>query len=295
MGIIYLITSPSGKRYVGQTRRSLEQRMKQHQNPKSGCPILSASIRKYGWNRMSVQVLQECSNEELNDLERFYIKGYNCLSPEGMNCTSGGDAGYTFSEEHRLKSSETQRGDTLGNIRKCPSGKFRARISIMGQLYHVGNFDSREESQIQIDSFYAKYNPHYTDEMPPMENRAKSGMGYVRFDKHSKKYISTIQRNGICYFCGAHVTKFDAQEYIDNFNTAYDPQNPPPYPKKRAKNGMGSVSCNRHRGGKFVAQIKRLGTVHRLGSFPTEAAAREALEKFKASLDVTTPAPKGAV
>lgn len=31
MGFIYILTSPSGKTYVGQTMRTLEERLKKHQ------------------------------------------------------------------------------------------------------------------------------------------------------------------------------------------------------------------------------------------------------------------------
>jgi hypothetical protein len=290
---------------------------------------------------MVVQVLQESSNEELNDLEKFYIEKYNCLSPNGMNCTTGGDSGRMYSEEYRIKLSKSHRKKNLGSIRKCPSGKFDASVKIMGKTYHVGMFDSREEAQIGIDSFYAKYDPHYTNYRPPTKNAAR-GMGCVYQNKQSGKYGATIMHQGKNYYCGYHATEFEAHEALKKFKNEFNPDTPPkpiirprgtgsisyhkrigkyvakishnkihhhcgafgteaeaesalalfdpmnPPPRKRKKGG--SVSYDK-RAGKYRAKIFQNGKEHYCGRFPTEAAAHEALEKFKASLDVTTPAP----
>jgi hypothetical protein len=46
-GIIYKITSPSGKVYVGQTVRSFEKRMQEHKDSKSKCSAVKNAIDKY--------------------------------------------------------------------------------------------------------------------------------------------------------------------------------------------------------------------------------------------------------
>jgi group I intron endonuclease len=346
MAIIYMITSPSGRNYVGQTVQTLEKRMYQHRRPKSGCTILARSIRKYGWDRMSVQVLQECSNEELNDLERFYIEKFDCVSPNGMNCNSGGRSGHTFCKEIRLKLSNSCRRRKLGTIHEQPLGKFNSQISIMGTLYRVGCFDSREEAQIQIDSFFERYDPQKTDDRPPLpREHSKQGSGCIHYIKCTGKYRAQICRNGRVHYCGNYDTESDAKNALTRFNDEYDPENPPPI--KHARPGTGSVSYHKHEGkyrarimyneksyscgyhateseareaierfkddydpenppqrerkmgcvwydkrrGKYQARVMLNRKNHTLGSFPTESEARSALEKFKASLDVTTPAP----
>ena len=293
MGFIYMITSPSGRHYVGQTTMSLDERMRHHQRPESGCTILSASIRKYGWASFVVQVLQECSNEELNDLERLYIKKFDCLAPMGMNCTTGGDSGQKYCKETRLKISDSGRKDTLGHIKALPSGRFDAKIGIMRSHYHVGRFDSREEAQIGIDSFYAKYDPHYTDERPERKH-ARSGSGSVNYDKRRGKYAASIQYNGRPYFCGQHSTEKEAQDALIEFNNAFDPENPPQ--RKQARPGTGCVSFDKN-SRKYLALITLNGRQHYCGSHLTEEEGRTALARFKDEYDPETlppPSPKRA-
>uniref|UniRef100_A0A6C0E4D6 GIY-YIG domain-containing protein n=1 Tax=viral metagenome TaxID=1070528 RepID=A0A6C0E4D6_9ZZZZ len=98
MGIIYMITSPSGKRYVGQTIQPLDKRWKQHVDSaqrayKDHCKVLNKSIRKYGQKHFIVEVLQECENDDIDSLEEKYIQQYNTLVPNGMNIKGGGKSG----------------------------------------------------------------------------------------------------------------------------------------------------------------------------------------------------------
>ena len=92
MGVIYKITSPSGKGYVGQTKRALSQRMHRHRDMKWGnCKLLKRAIRKYGWEQMQVQVLWTGSNEELGPVEIAMIRDHGTLAPHGYNSLPGGD------------------------------------------------------------------------------------------------------------------------------------------------------------------------------------------------------------
>lgn len=50
MGWIYMITSPSGKSYIGQTIRPIQTRLKEHRTGKSSdCVAIYNAIQKYGW------------------------------------------------------------------------------------------------------------------------------------------------------------------------------------------------------------------------------------------------------
>lgn len=91
MGIIYKITSPSGKGYVGQTEGTLEHRMKVHMAPGSKCPAIKSAIDKYGFEAMQVEVLMRVPNNELSKWEVAMIKEHNTYGPRGYNLTPGGD------------------------------------------------------------------------------------------------------------------------------------------------------------------------------------------------------------
>lgn len=96
MGRIYLLTSPSGKKYVGQTRGSVEARMKHHaysayNRNGRGCPALNCAIRKYGGIlAFKLEILLECSNDELDAHEIRFIAEHQSLRPRGYNISTGG-------------------------------------------------------------------------------------------------------------------------------------------------------------------------------------------------------------
>ena len=64
MGFVYLITSPTGRRYVGQTKH-VERRINLYKyKTKNDCGWKNAkvmnSIKKYGWDAHKFEILEEC-------------------------------------------------------------------------------------------------------------------------------------------------------------------------------------------------------------------------------------------
>lgn len=93
---IYKITNKiNNKSYIGQST-CIERRFAQHKSPYeqqrfSEKPLYKA-IHKYGINNFTFEVLEECSVEELDIREKFYIKYYKTLCHEhGYNVCSGGE------------------------------------------------------------------------------------------------------------------------------------------------------------------------------------------------------------
>ena len=110
VGIIYKITNLiNGKIYVGQTRRTLEERIGEHKRHKNG--LIGLAIKKYGWKNFKVEVLEECtSSDQLNEREIFWIAKLNCKIPNGYNKTDGGDGSYIRTAENRAKLSAVHKG-----------------------------------------------------------------------------------------------------------------------------------------------------------------------------------------
>lgn len=122
MGIIYLITSPSGKYYIGQTIKTANQRWKEHiedaLNPKkNNCKALNAAIIKYGKDSFNITTLIECCNELLNEKEQEYILLYNSIIPNGYNIKLGGSSGLHH-ESTKNKISESLKGREVSQITK---------------------------------------------------------------------------------------------------------------------------------------------------------------------------------
>lgn len=80
MGIIYILTSPSGKQYVGQTIRTFDKRWKQHINDikkaknnnfgSGTCVALPRAFDKYGYENFEFETLFECDDCDLNMIEK---------------------------------------------------------------------------------------------------------------------------------------------------------------------------------------------------------------------------------
>ena len=92
MGVIYKITSPSGKAYIGQTKQKLSNRLAAHVKPADRkCPILGKAITKYGWHAMKVETLVEVPNALLLEYEKKFIDMYQTFGRLGYNASPGGE------------------------------------------------------------------------------------------------------------------------------------------------------------------------------------------------------------
>jgi len=93
-GIYKIENKINGHCYIGQSI-NIEQRWNNHKktahsaSPAYDYPLYRA-IRKDGIKNFEWTILEKCSQKELNDKERYYIKLYNSLIPNGYNQTIGG-------------------------------------------------------------------------------------------------------------------------------------------------------------------------------------------------------------
>lgn len=83
IGIYKIENLINHKIYIGQSIH-IKRRWMEHCIPSSNS-VISKAIHKYGKENFSFQILEECSIEELNDKELYYIQQYNSLVPNGYN------------------------------------------------------------------------------------------------------------------------------------------------------------------------------------------------------------------
>jgi len=108
--IIYKITSPSKKVYIGQTIDTFNTRMRGHRKKGSNCLLLKRAINKYGWKNMHKEILIEIDDYEqdlLDFWEQEMIKVFNSQAPAGYNCDSGGQSGGVRNELTKQKIRDT--------------------------------------------------------------------------------------------------------------------------------------------------------------------------------------------
>lgn len=111
MGFIYMLTSPSGKSYIGQSTRTIEERFKAHQLLGSQCVAISNAIQKHGWNNFEKH-WYEVPDEDLNDHEELMVEVLGTLAPDGYNLRKGGGSKGSLCEEVKQKMSESHKGKT---------------------------------------------------------------------------------------------------------------------------------------------------------------------------------------
>ena len=87
IGIYKITKKENGKSYIGQSN-DIERRIKEHQY-KTDLAI-ELAIRKYGVDAFNYEVLEQCSLEELDAKEIYWIQYYNTFKGFGYNCNKGG-------------------------------------------------------------------------------------------------------------------------------------------------------------------------------------------------------------
>ena len=103
-GVVYLIINlVNGKKYVGQTIKTVEKRFKAHARQNT---MIGRAIRKHGKENFRFGVIKSCaSKSEMDYWEKFFIKTLKTKSPNGYNLTDGGEGivGLKRTSEHKRK------------------------------------------------------------------------------------------------------------------------------------------------------------------------------------------------
>jgi group I intron endonuclease len=108
---IYKITSPSGRIYIGQSI-DIERRWSTYYNKDCKAQIkLNRSFEKYGKDKHTFEIIEECEIEQLNTRERYWQEIYDCLE-NGLNCllTQTDEKPKVLSAETRQKISSSRLG-----------------------------------------------------------------------------------------------------------------------------------------------------------------------------------------
>jgi len=179
-GIIYKATNlVNGKCYIGKTCQSFHRRKSRHITDaiadKSNSP-LHRSMRKYNIENFKWEIVDCCIFPDmLCELEKHYIKKFNCKAPSGYNLTDGGEGmfGFSHSKETRerisiahignkyclgkLCSEETKKKIGVANKGKVRSKELRLRLSAACSGWH-----HTEETKKKLSArFSGKNHPNY--------------------------------------------------------------------------------------------------------------------------------------
>ena len=115
-GFVYITTNNiNGKKYIGQKKYDECGNWKDYLG--SGI-ILTKSIKKYGKENFSKEIIEECeTKEQLNEREKYWISYYNAVdSDDFYNIAFGGDGGRTCYGATHYASKKVYQYDLEGNF-----------------------------------------------------------------------------------------------------------------------------------------------------------------------------------
>lgn len=119
---VYKHTSPSGKVYIGITKRKPEYRQNKGKGYRKDQLLFYRAIKKYGWDNFTHEILYTgLSEKDAKNIEISLIRQYKSLGMS-YNITDGGDGGRglhnkrkKMSDETKLKMSKSRKGLLAGN------------------------------------------------------------------------------------------------------------------------------------------------------------------------------------
>ena len=107
---VYCITNLiNNKKYIGITSRNIKIRFQEHCSHKR--TLIYNAVQKYGKENFKIETLEKnISKEEIDDRERYFIKKYNTLVPNGYNLSTGGISNKDLNEQTKKRLSEMNMG-----------------------------------------------------------------------------------------------------------------------------------------------------------------------------------------
>lgn len=195
MGVIYCLSSPSGKSYIGQTRRPLEKRLREHSKMATGCVILNESINKYGFDNFKVEILVEVNDEHLDMYEKKVIETYNSLYPNGYNIRTGGCVNSQHCDESREKMRQSKLGEKNPNFGKPRDDATKLAISLAksGEKHHFFGKELSYEHKLHLSASHKKDNlPMYMVNIKGRpEHYTSDGYAIVNHPQLKTKYFTS--------------------------------------------------------------------------------------------------------
>lgn len=152
VGVYFIYNCKNGKKYFGQSI-NVEKRLTEHirelRRNKHVNPHLQKSFNKYKEDSFLFSLLQECSINKLDKLEKFYIKKFNTIDKNyGYNKDSGGNNQRVLSEDHKKNISK-------GRLQLTKEQKSHYRPSKLKENNHRYNKDN-ETDYVEIRKVHGK-------------------------------------------------------------------------------------------------------------------------------------------
>ena len=157
---IYKITNLiDGKIYIGQTVNYKKRKTSHLNSLKNGNhhnEHLQRAFDKYGEDSFKIELIKKCNIEELDKLERYYIRELDaCNHDKGYNMMYGGQRYRNFTKEVRLKMSEAGKGRKF-----TEEHKKRIGLAQKGRVISRQSIEKAKETRKKLKVHCGEKNPN---------------------------------------------------------------------------------------------------------------------------------------
>ena len=149
-GYIYVITNDiNGKQYVGQTTDTLKSRFSDHCKDSNlarckGRPLYLA-MNKYGKEHFSIKEIEECSFEQLDEREQYWIQKLDTYK-HGYNATLGGEGTQVYNYD--LFVEDFNNGMNIKQIAE----KYQCGTDTVGKALRKAGLDTRRANKTTVQA-----------------------------------------------------------------------------------------------------------------------------------------------
>ena len=156
-GVIYKITSPSNKIYIGQSIDIKRRFQRYNRNCCKGQTRLYNSLIKYGSEFHKMEIIENVVNEELNVRERYWQDFYDSAGINGLNCylTETDDKAGVVSDITKQKLRDFNLGKKHTKETREKMSKFHKEKNLNSNhmleiIKYKKNFKHSEETKLKI-------------------------------------------------------------------------------------------------------------------------------------------------
>ena len=169
-------------------------------------------MAKYGIDNFKFEIIEECDKSILSEREKYWIKFYNSVAPNGYNLTTGGEGGNTFQyrtekemEETKEKLKKSLKGhympqeakDKISKATKkqWEDEKFKNMMSqinignsyVSGNKWNIGRIDIYHKETFQHKRIFENELEQHLENgyilgLPPNDKRHNPTIKHCRFD-----------------------------------------------------------------------------------------------------------------
>jgi hypothetical protein len=202
-GQIYIIKcKATGKNYVGQVVSHRKNhgkyrffgiigRFNDHiseairNTKKYSCKYLNSAIRKYGADQFTVELLENCDYDDMDDREKYHIKAQNVLAPNGYNLLVGGKENFNWVNPELLDDLEESEINPV--LKRGRDFGYTHKKSTIEKMKDRHANESKEEKKKRENTMRDTMSTHHKEKRINM--LLKVG---VEFDKNFADYIRPL-------------------------------------------------------------------------------------------------------